>query len=98
MSESMRIPMHEVHLLAPTMSKGDREHQVFLRMLPELLKSHCGQYVAIHEEKLVDSDCDDIALVQRVHAKFGYVPIHVGLVAEVQPVNRVPHYRVCPGS
>ena len=41
----------------------------------------------------MDSDFDDIALIQRVHAKFGYVPIHVGLVVQPQPVERIPYYR-----
>jgi hypothetical protein len=42
---------------------------------------------------VIDSDADDIALIQRVHARIGYVPIHVGLVIEPQPIVRIPHYR-----
>jgi hypothetical protein len=32
-------------------------------------------------------------LIQQVHARYGYVPIHVELVAEQPPVARIPHYR-----
>ena len=93
MSDTMSHPTFEVNLPVPELSKGEREYQAFMRLLPELMKTHRGQYVAIHDGEVVDSDADDIALVQRVRAKVGYVPIHVGLVAEPQPVIRFPHYR-----
>ncbi len=74
-------------------NKGEREYQAFLRLLPHLLSTHQGKYVAIHDGQVVDSDSDDIVLVQRVHARVGYVPIHVGLVTDRPLVVRVPHYR-----
>jgi hypothetical protein len=88
-------PTFDVHLPAPELSKGQREFQAFLRLLPELLKTHRGKHVAIHDGQVVDSDADDIALIERVHAKVGYVPIHVGLVVEPQPIFRIPYYREC---
>jgi hypothetical protein len=88
MSDTMTLPTWEAQLPAPILTKGEREYQAFLRMLPELLETHHGQYVAIHDGKVVDSDANDIVLIQRVHAKVGYVPIHVGMVAGVQPVSR----------
>jgi hypothetical protein len=78
---------------APELPKGEREYQAFLRLVPQLLATHRGKYVAVHEGKVVDSDTDDLALVQRVHARVGYVPIHVGLVTDPLPVVRIPHYR-----
>jgi hypothetical protein len=92
MSETMTPPF-EACLLLPEMSKGQREHQAFLRLLPELLGTHRGQYVAVHEEQVIDSDADDIALIRRVHARIGYVPIHVALVTDRPAVVSVPHYR-----
>src|SRR5205807_1758117 len=74
-------------------NKWQREYRAFLRLLPELLKTHKGKYVAIHEEQCVDTDEDKIALALRVYARYGYVPIQVGLVAEEQPVVRIPHRR-----
>jgi hypothetical protein len=55
--------------------------------------THRGQYVAVHEGQVADSDTDDIALIQRVHARFGYVPICVGLVTDQPPLLHIPHYR-----
>ncbi len=89
----------EVELPGLELSKGEREYQAFLRLMPELLKSHRGQFVAIHEEQMVDSDTNDIVLIQRIHARIGYVPIHVGLVADPLPVVHIPHRREYrPGS
>lgn len=82
-----------VHLPAPELPKGEREYQAFLRLLPSLLATHRGQYVAIHEGQVVDSEASDVALIQRVQKRFGYVPIFVGLVTDEQSVVRVPHYR-----
>ncbi len=82
------VPLPEIQL-----PKVDREYRAFLRMLPDLLKTHRGQYVAVHEGQVVDGDIDDIALIKRVHAKIGYVPIHVGLVVQPQPVERIPYFR-----
>jgi hypothetical protein len=86
-------PAFDVKVPVPELSKGQREYQAFLRLLPQLLETHRGRYVAIHEGRVVDSDVDDIALIQRVHARVGYVPLHVGLVTDPLPVACVPHYR-----
>jgi hypothetical protein len=92
MSEAI-TPTFEAHLAPPELSKGEREYPAFHRLLPQLLSTHPGQYVAVHEGQVIDSGTDDIALIQRVHARVGYVPIHVGLVTEQPLVARVPHYR-----
>jgi hypothetical protein len=87
--------MSAEEIVAPApLAKWEREYQAFRRLLPELLKTHKGQYVAVHDEKVVDSDTDDIALIRRVHAKYGYVPIHVELVTDHPQVVRIPHYQV----
>lgn len=93
MNQANGPSLMEVELPVRALSKGKLEYQAFLRMLPALLSTHKGKYVAIHEGKVADSDTDDIALIQRVHAHLGYVPIHVGLVTESQPLVRMPHYR-----
>jgi len=98
MSEISTQPIHEVKLFPCEPSKGKREYQAFLHLLPVLLSTHRGQYVAVHGGQVVDADADDIALVQRVHARIGYVPIHVGLVTDRPAVARVPHYREYRGG
>jgi hypothetical protein len=81
--------------LAPPPSKWEREYRAFLRLLPQLLQTHRGKYVALHEGQLVDSGEDEIALASRVWAKYGYVPIHVDLVTEQPPpLARMPSFRI----
>jgi hypothetical protein len=87
------IPPPVIDLMPPPQTKWEREYQAFQRLLPELLPTHRGQWVAIHEGRVVDSDTEDIPLILRVHARYGYVPIHVERVAEQPPPSRLPHYR-----
>jgi hypothetical protein len=93
MSETMTSPIFNVSVPVPALSKGEREYRAFLHILPGLLSTHRGKYVAVHEGQVVDSDADDIILIRRVHARIGYVPICVGLVSEERQVARIPHYR-----
>jgi hypothetical protein len=64
------------------LTKWEREHGAFRRLLPELLLSERGKYVAIHEEQLVDSDSGEKALFVRVIGRIGNVDFHLGLVSE----------------
>jgi hypothetical protein len=82
-----------VPLPAAELPKGEREYQAFLRLLPGLLLTHRGKFVAIHDGQVVDSDTDEVALVLRVQARVGYIPLYVGLVTEQPLVVRIPHYR-----
>ena len=65
-----------------------REQAAFERMKPELLETHKGKYVAVHNGELVDSDEDENALADRVYGKFGYRTI---LMTEVTEIPRVYH-------
>jgi hypothetical protein len=83
----------------PVQDKWRREQQAFRRLLPELLKTHLGQYVAVHEGQVVDSGDDQLAVAGRAYAQFGYVPIYVGLVTDQPiPVSRIPSPRVLPNE
>jgi hypothetical protein len=95
MSETTAPATHEVVLPVPPESKWRREYQAFLRMLPALLETHRGKYVAVDGGKVVDSDEDEAALTFRVLARNGNQPIHVGLVTDEPPrVERIPTPRV----
>jgi len=99
MSEPVTTPMFEVRLPEPPApTKGERERRAFVRLLPELLQTHAGQYVAIHNEQVVDSGPDDIALIRRVHGRVGYVPIHVARVEKVARIARLPGPRIVRSS
>jgi hypothetical protein len=89
MSEPMTLPAPIIDPPRPPSSKWDQEYQSFRRLLPQLLATHRGCYVAIHEGQVVDSGDDKLALAVRVLAKIGNVAIHVGLVTEEpEPVAR----------
>jgi Family of unknown function (DUF5678) len=95
MSDTVTPTIHEVHLPPPELPKGEREYRAFVRLLPELLKTHRGRYVAVRDGQVVDVGDDRVAVVLRVWERFGYGPIHVGLVTEQPPPPiRVPHYRL----
>lgn len=89
MNESISLPAPVIEVPASPSTKWEREYQAFRRLLPQLLTTHGGRYVAIHEEQVVDSGGDKLELAMRVLAKIGNVAIHVGLVAaDPEPVCR----------
>ena len=93
MNEAVEQTTFQVTLPEPVLTKGQREYQAFLRLLPSLLETHRGKYVAIHEGEVIDSDDNDIALSLRVRRQIGLMPIHIGIVVHPQPVERITHYR-----
>jgi hypothetical protein len=97
--ETFTVSLTEV-LNPPPKTKWEREYQAFKRLLPKLLKTQRGKYVVVHEEQVIDSGEDDIALAVQFFAKYGNISPHIGLVIETPPVCRIPHYREfrMPGS
>lgn len=88
MSGTISLAAPVIELTPPPRTKWEREYQAFRRLLPQLLATHRGRYVAIHEEQVVDSGDDNLALALRVLAEVGNVAIHVGLVTdEPAPVS-----------
>jgi hypothetical protein len=47
-----------------------REENAFLRMLPSLLRTNYGKFVAVVDGRLTDEDDDEIVLAERVERKF----------------------------
>jgi hypothetical protein len=79
----------------PPKNKWEREYRAFLQLLPELLKTHRGKYVAIHEGQVIDSDDDRLELIFRVLPKVGGVSVHIGHVMEgPEPTRRSGLLRV----
>ncbi len=79
----------------PPTTKFERERRAFARLKPELLDQYRGQYVAIHEEKVVGRGDDHLAVTMEAYRKFGYVAIYVDLITdEPQRPVRVPSIRV----
>jgi hypothetical protein len=84
MSEAA-VTAFEVRLPEPEPTKFERERRAFFRLLPELLATHRGQYVAVHDERVVDSGPDQLEVALRVLRRVGHVGIFVHLVTEEKP-------------
>jgi len=82
-------------LPAPPEDKWRREQQAFHKLLPELLGTHRDQFVAIHEERVVESGSDKMDVARRAYERFGYVPIFVSRVTD-RPLTaiRIPSPRL----
>ena len=96
MSQTLTMPAPAITPVAAS-GKWQREYDAFLRLMPQLLTSHAGRYVAIHEGQVVAAGSDDVALALQFFAQHGNVPVHIGLVTQDQPpAARIPHYREVP--
>jgi hypothetical protein len=81
-------------LATPPESKWRSEQRAFQRLLPQLLQTHRGLFVAIHEGQVVESGTDKLEVAGRAYARFGYQPIYVSLVTnEPPPLVRIPSPR-----
>jgi hypothetical protein len=84
-------------LPVPPEDKWRREQRAFRQLLPELLKTHRGKYVAVQEGQVVESGDDKLAVADRAYERFGYVPICVTLVSEQLPqLVRISSPRLLP--
>ena len=99
MSEPITLPGLTLDILRPPADKWEREYLAFRRFLPALFATYRGKYVAVHDEQVVASGDDKVALALSVYAQYGYVPIYIGLVSDA-PIERVriPHYRLSATS
>jgi len=92
MSSAETLPAPELE--APHQDKWRREQRAFRLLLSELLEPPLGEFVAIHEGRVVESGPDKIEVARRANARLGYLPIYVGQVAATpaDPV-RIPSQR-----
>ena len=59
----------------------EAEKKTFWALREQLLAQYEGQYVAIHQGRVVDHDADKLRLGLRIYQRFGYLPIYVQLVS-----------------
>ena len=81
-NETTTLPPPVIDMSPPSGGKWQREQAAFRRLLPQLLLTHRGKFVAIHGEVVVDSGDDKLALALHVLDKFGNIDIHVSLVTD----------------
>jgi hypothetical protein len=84
-NETAILPAPAIYACGLAQSKWEREHAAFCRLLPELLGTQRGKFVAIHDERVVDSGDDKLSLALRVLAKIGNTDIFVGFVTDEPP-------------
>ena len=61
-----------------------REEVAFRKLHPSLYKQYAGEYVAIYNEQLIDSDSDQVALYRRIRKQ------HTGQFIWIAPVKENP--------
>jgi hypothetical protein len=54
----------------PQRETMEREVEAYQAMHPELIRKYRGEYVAIHEGRVVAHDSDPVALLQRIRSQF----------------------------
>ena len=78
----------ELYLRERQRAKLNREIVAYEAMHSELRQKYLGQWVAIHQQELVDQDHDRVALYQRIRAKYGRISVLLRQVAD-QPIDEV---------
>lgn len=70
--------------------KAQRERAAFYRLLPELLKTHHGKVVAIHNEQVIAVGDETLPVAHEAYREIGgRVDLYVAPVLEQQPVERL---------
>lgn len=88
-NEPITLSAPELPLAFPPASKWAREHLAFRQLLPQLLNTHRGQFVAVHDGRVIAAGQDKIAVAMDALRQVGNVAVHVGLVSEQpEPVVR----------
>jgi hypothetical protein len=82
-NEAVERYLHERQL-----AKLDAEVATYERMYPELHQKYLRQWVAVHEQRLVDHDGDRAALYRRVRATYGRTAVLIRQVTD-QPDNEI---------
>ncbi len=97
MSDVTTLPAPELSLEEATHAVWEEERRAFLRLLPTLLATHRGQYVAMHQGCVIAQGPEQVDVAKQAYARVGYVPIYVGLVTDEPPRPvRIPSPRLLP--
>ena len=83
LADALRLSEAALAGATPEEIAMEREEAAYQAMHADLLAHHAGQYVAIHEGKLIDHDRSELALLQRLNA---HHPNAVVLLRQVRPL------------
>ena len=87
------VPFPEIESVKP-LRGFEREKAAFERMKPDLMKQVPGKCVAVVGEQVVEIGEDKIEVIEKVHKRFGHVPMYVQWVTEQPRVYHFPYRRV----
>jgi len=71
------------------MEAFERERAAFEKLKPQLLETHAGQYIAIHDGQVVDSDASDTELAKRVLPRYPNQAVYIQLAQKELPVYEI---------
>ena len=66
----------------PGADEWDREREAFRTLLPSLMATYRGCYVAIRHGQVVADGPSKVDVARRAYGCVGYVPLYVGFVSE----------------
>ena len=69
-------------------AKIDREIAAYEAMHAELMREHLDEWVALHNQELVDHDRDRVALYRRIRARYGRTSVLIRQVL-AEPVEEI---------
>lgn len=78
----------------PEIEAFEKEHAAFLALLPRLMPNYGGQFVAVHNGAVVDSNARREELVRRFFTKFGNVPVYIGYVGRPPVAYQVTPFQI----
>ena len=84
MTTSDVLPAPVLRPSAPS-NKWESEYAAFQKLLPQLLLSHRGEYVAIHNGAVVGMGAEKLETARKAYAEYGPVAILVRLIADELP-------------
>ena len=87
--EAFRIWRESQFLQQRSLERLQGDRAAFQRLLPELLKTHLGQFVAIQDGRLIDSDTDEGALARRTLLRTD-MPVYIQEVGAEPRIFELP--------
>lgn len=93
---TVQTPHDPLAPLPGTSDKFQRERLAFFRLLPELLTTHAGKVVAIHDEQVIAVGDERRPVIDEAKRIAGSVDMFVETVAKEWPVERLPGFWEIP--
>ncbi len=99
MSEVIEYPAPDLSLAQALETAWERERRAFWNLMPELRRTHYGQYVAIHDGKVVATGSERVPVAMEAYLRVGYLPLYLGHVTDEPPrPARIPSPRIWRGG